>query len=274
MKILDLDFIYNYDYHLHKIIAMQQHWENNAVFHMRHARPTSALLYACGCGLEYTKSDGSHLSVRKGETVYIPQGSTYDTVFTDACKDEISTVLIEFVTLSPSGEPFVFYPDITVPYCASDRLDEDFSEMLGYFSAATLPVAMVKFVLYRILSSFSYAEKIKNLRSKEFACIADGILYMETHINQDKSLAEIAQMCHVSTSCFRKLFKKYAGVSPVEYRINIKISHAKKLLRSHSMSVGETADSLCFSDTAYFCKLFKKHTGLTPKEYAGQYNRS
>ena len=71
---------------------------------------------------------------------------------------------------------------------------------------------LMKYALLRAPhANAHYDAELERLTAAEFACIADGILYMETHINQDKSLAEIAQMCHVSTSCFRKLFKKYAG---------------------------------------------------------------
>ena len=93
---------------------------------------------------------------------------------------------------------------------------------------------------------------------------------MENDIFQEKSIAEIADMCHVSQSHFRSLFKKYSGVSPISYQINAKIERAKHLLSHEHMTVREVAEYMGFSDDAYFCKLFKKYTGFSPKAYLGK----
>ena len=96
-------------------------------------------------------------------------------------------------------------------------------------------------------------------------------MYMENDISQEKSIAEVAELCHVSPSYFRKLFKKYSGMSPIEYQIRVKISHAKRLLQTNTMRVAEVSDTLGFFDPAYFCKLFKKYTGVSPKDYAKRF---
>lgn len=91
---------------------------------------------------------------------------------------------------------------------------------------------------------------------------------MENDIEQGKSIQEIAELCYVSAGYFRKLFKKYSGMSPIEYQTHIKIKNAKRLLQTHTMRIAEISDTLGFFDPAYFCKFFKKHTGDSPKEYA------
>ena len=101
----------------------------------------------------------------------------------------------------------------------------------------------------------------------EFAPIAKGIMYMENDMNQEKSISQIAEMCHVSPSYFRKLFKKYSGLSPIEYQIQTKMSRAKELIMTNTMQITEISYALGFFDASYFCKLFKKHVGLSPKEY-------
>ena len=90
---------------------------------------------------------------------------------------------------------------------------------------------------------------------------------MHILIIQEKNISEIAKMCHVSPSYFRKLFKAYSGMSPIDYQIQMKISHAKRLLQTNTMSISEISDTLGFFDTAYFCKLFKKYTGLFEYRY-------
>lgn len=272
MKLVNMDYGYTGDYSLKRIFAMNQHWENDAFFYMRTPRPTSALLYASACSLKYALKSGETLNAAKGEVVYIPQGSVYTTQFRDTSQDVTGTVLIEFLTELPNGEPCIFYPDVTVLRCNSENISECFSEMVDLFMLPTPAPALEKSVLYRILASIGGEEKETNLRLKEFAPIADGIIYMENNINQEKSIDEIAKMCHVSPSYFRRLFREYSGVAPIRYQINVKLSHAKRLIQTNTMSISEISDALGFYDAAYFSKLFKKYTGVSPKEYAKKFN--
>ena len=82
------------------------------------------------------------------------------------------------------------------------------------------------------------------------------------------SISQIAKECAVSVSGFRRSFKNACGISPMEYKMNIKVNRAKYLLQSTSMSVAEISEFLGFYDAAYFCKIFKKYTGCSPVCYA------
>ena len=267
MKVMSMDFAYSGEYELSEMFAMNQHWIERKYFNMQIPRPTSALLYAVGCELEY-RWNNEFLYVKRGETVYIPQGCKYETAFVGAEKNKVSTILIEFVTAFPTGEPFIFS---TVPLVVSGnagRAADLFAEMVNLYSTPLSSPAQKKSVLYGLLSTIGYEEKTAGLFATEYSSIAKGILYMENDISQKKSIAEISELCHVSPSYFRKLFRKYSGMSPIEYQIQVKISRAKRLLCTNTMRISEISDALGFSDPAYFCKIFKKRVGVSPKEYA------
>lgn len=140
--------------------------------------------------------------------------------------------------------------------------------MTKLFKTPVPSPALKKSVLYHIISEIGFEGKKLELFTNEFAPIAEGILYMENDIEQGKSIQEIVELCYVSAGYFRKLFKKYSGMSPIEYQTHIKIKNAKRLLQTHTMRIAEISDTLGFFDPAYFCKFFKKHTGDSPKEYA------
>ena len=105
------------------------------------------------------------------------------------------------------------------------------------------------------------------LSDTEFAAIYDGIHYIENDALQALSIAQIADMCHVSESYFRKTFKRYSGYSPTEYRLNRKIERAKELLLTNEMTVSEVAEELNFKNIYYFSRIFTKKTGIAPKKY-------
>ena len=93
---------------------------------------------------------------------------------------------------------------------------------------------------------------------------------MEQDPRQLLSIKEVAELCDVSEIYFRRLFKEYAGVSPIEYRMHTKIEKAKKYLQYDQMNTDEISALLGFTDPSYFCRQFKKHTGMTPTEYRQQ----
>ena len=75
MQVLDMEFGYTGDYNLENVFAMNQFWNSDHLLRMQHPRLTSALVYAVGCEPEY-EWNGGICRIKKGEVVYIPQGST------------------------------------------------------------------------------------------------------------------------------------------------------------------------------------------------------
>jgi AraC-like DNA-binding protein len=71
----------------------------------------------------------------------------------------------------------------------------------------------------------------------------------------------------MSSASFYRFFKRELGMSPIEYVLNEKIKHAKKLLRNPGIQINEVCYLSGFEDANYFIRLFKKHEGITPKQY-------
>lgn len=74
---------------------------------------------------------------------------------------------------------------------------------------------------------------------------------------------------------FRRRFKERTGVSPVTYLNDLRIEHAKHLLRKSggTDSVAEIAYLSGFYDQRYFSQVFRKRTGMTPVEYRQNYDK-
>lgn len=80
-------------------------------------------------------------------------------------------------------------------------------------------------------------------------------------------LKELAKQLNVSYSSFRRTFRDHTGVSPHQYRLHLKVSEARELLRSTTLSVKEIGYECGFNDEQYFCRLFKQQTGSTPSDF-------
>lgn len=81
------------------------------------------------------------------------------------------------------------------------------------------------------------------------------------------SIAQCAELYHMSPFHFARIFKSNMGISPHAYQMQIKLQYARRYLKNSSMTINEISDTLNFSSLAYFCAFFKKHTGLSPTEF-------
>ncbi|MGL5642669.1 MAG: helix-turn-helix domain-containing protein, partial [Paraclostridium sp.] len=95
--------------------------------------------------------------------------------------------------------------------------------------------------------------------------------YIYNNKSENISMEKMANLCHVSTSYFSRLFSKELGENFSTYIPKLKIKWAKTLLKETDMHINEISDELGFSESGYFIKIFKKHEGVTPFLYKKHY---
>jgi AraC-like DNA-binding protein len=92
-------------------------------------------------------------------------------------------------------------------------------------------------------------------------------LVIRTRIEQDFTMEQLAEELNVSYAWFRKAFKKYTGIAPHQYLIQLRIEKAKLFLTENKMPIKEIALKLNFESSFYFSRIFKDKTGVTPEQY-------
>lgn len=93
------------------------------------------------------------------------------------------------------------------------------------------------------------------------------IEYIEENLGNPICFEEIAKTLQVSVSHFYKLFKKYTGVSPMEYLIRRRICAAKDMLKSTEKRIVEIAGDCGFNSISSFNRNFASYVGVSPREY-------
>lgn len=78
---------------------------------------------------------------------------------------------------------------------------------------------------------------------------------------------EICQKLCLSTGYFRNIYKKYFDISYHQDCIRSKITMAKFLLCTTSMSITAIASKCGYDDEKYFMRLFQQNTSHTPNKY-------
>ena len=209
---------------------------------------------------------GFEVVLKKGDMVYLPQGSRYTMLQTRPTEPtRIRSCLVNFIFKDAEGNIPVF-ADRPVLLNAQNSKNAasrmlDITTELG--KAEKSPFR-VKSLFYSLADSLIGAGITS---SAYYHPIRAGIKYLEGNWNRDVKISEVAERCGVSETYFRRLFAKWSGMSPVEYRNTLRISNAKSLLSRRSVSISEVSYAVGFDDQFYFSRIFKKITGISPKDY-------
>lgn len=91
--------------------------------------------------------------------------------------------------------------------------------------------------------------------------------YMQGHRSEMLRMSQMAELCHLSSSYFSKLFLRELGENFTDYMKRQKVQWAKEMLRKTDKSVNEISTELGFLDSSYFIKVFKAFEGITPLAY-------
>ncbi len=90
------------------------------------------------------------------------------------------------------------------------------------------------------------------------------IEYVEGHISEQITLAELASTAGMSRMYFASQFRAATGLRPHDYVLHKRIERAQHLLLNTSESLVEIALSVGFQTQAHFTTIFKKIVGNTP----------
>ncbi|MGE8205473.1 helix-turn-helix domain-containing protein [Heyndrickxia sp. NPDC080065] len=91
--------------------------------------------------------------------------------------------------------------------------------------------------------------------------------YIFTHLYEDITLPQLAEIAAMNPSYLSTLFKKEVDMSISEYIQRAKVDEAKNLITYTSHSLTEISTLLNFHDQSHFTKIFKKYGGVTPKQF-------
>lgn len=92
-------------------------------------------------------------------------------------------------------------------------------------------------------------------------------LTMRDSLNTNISIEELANSLNIGYSYFRQMFRKYTGMAPAQYHLNLRIQKAKELILSSDMSIKEIAFKLGFESNQYFSRIFTGKCGITPIKF-------
>ena len=111
----------------------------------------------------------------------------------------------------------------------------------------------------------------EGIRQKNgFDQVRPALEYIRENYQMSMKIAEMAEVCHMSESHFRRLFEKNINMTPVEYLNQIRVRKACDLIKKTNCSMEEIAVKVGFTTTSTFNRNFKRITGTSPYQWKKQ----
>lgn len=145
---------------------------------------------------------------------------------------------------------------------AVDQLASELSTRLEESSSVSQLIEAFRDVLNRL--SFYASRALEGPKSIRLAA---SLQYLQDNFAEQLRLPDVAKKAGFSVPAFSRVFRQATGTSFLAYLRNIRVEHAKKLLRTTSLPTAQIALSCGFQSPHHLIRSFKKVTSLTPGEY-------
>lgn len=204
-------------------------------------------------------SGGEEFHAGNGSVVYLPAGVNYER-FTQAAEEMI---VVHLTALGDPGDRIEVVENIPGIEILFETMQHEWA------SGRSDRINRCMSLLYTI---FARLENAGCTESQLPECsITPGIRALRQEFrNPELSVASLAQLCHVSETYFRRIYRQQYGCSPLQTILDLRFVYAQDLLRSGYYPVKEVAALSGFTDVKYFRTAFCKRFGITPSEYSRQ----
>jgi len=250
----------NYDFNINKIVLATyvNPGSGNAV---HQNRPSHGLAMHIGGRKNYVFSDGTHLIVEQNDIIYLPKKSNYSVT------SEIigGCYAINFdIAEDLSFSPFVCHIKNSAEVLRHFRTADNMWRLKSHSF-----ITKCKSELYDIIYTMHHEYFSEYMPKSRFEIIKPAVAYIHDKYTAEKiSVDMLSGLCGISPEYFRRIFKKFYGISPINYINNLRLLRAKELLESQLYSVSEVAMQCGYKEMCHFSREFKRAMGISPSECA------
>lgn len=203
--------------------------------------------------------NGRTLKIHEGELAFLPKGSSYE--FRRISEKKCNYMSISFEANIENGEITIFNVD------SFNDTNYILSHFVNFWNCKAPDKKLKCYSLfYSLLSYLSGIEHSNYAAKSKMYLIKPALDYLNEHIfDTNIKINNLSAMCKISNTYFRSIFVSNFGVTPKEYIVNTRISHAKNILDGdNSANISEIASLVGYSDPLYFSRAFKKKYGVPP----------
>ncbi len=216
--------------------------ERNFTYSFKSGKEKPSIIVPCEGELHYRFGDGREINVCRGDFLYVPAGLPYSATY-------LAKVTRIIVILFDIGMP--------IPYFATDIVKHSDSALCGGVASVLdreshNPLLLVS-KIYELLACIFVTD---GQIPKKYRRISPALREMGKNFRESKPVSFYAELCSMSESNFRLLFRGFTGKSPIEYRNALRLSEARRLIDSGEYTVSEAAYLAGFGNMSFFYELY------------------
>lgn len=146
---------------------------------------------------------------------------------------------------------------------------DSLSHILSEGQSLSQRIQHIKLEELLLYLSDKYPGHIQKLRTIGQEAADEMVIRQAVTANLDHpvSVEELAFLCHVSLSTFKRRFAKIYGTSPNKWLLDKRMQKAAHLLKQGDLKASEIYFELGYENLSSFIQSFKQVYGITPKQY-------
>jgi len=237
---------------LHTGAALQQDWRNEGKTFRTLTTPGSVHLLTPGPERSLSHRNQLDCIVLSIEPGYVHRA------LEDSPRSEGIEVIERFASADPQIERLV------KALRAETRAGAPTGTLFGQSIATALAVYLAQRYSSSPLALRSYRGGMPRTRLNRV------LEYIAAELQEDLSLAVLAEIAGMNLFYFSRLFKQSTGLSPHRFVLEQRFRRAQHFLRTSDMTILEVSVRTGFADQGHFTKAFRRFVGVTPTEYRVQ----
>lgn len=121
--------------------------------------------------------------------------------------------------------------------------------------------------LLTLLMEESWSPESNPYGNKRKRNLQDVKEYLDEHYQEKVSLESLSELFYINKFYLSRIFKEQFGLTLNNYLLQMRITHAKQLLRFTNLPIEKIGQQCGMMDANYFSRMFKNLEGITPGEY-------
>lgn len=154
-------------------------------------------------------------------------------------------------------------------YYLATSIVEELKQQRPYYQESAYGLLQSLYIeLLRIYSANELLAEQENDQSlKGDFVISPALEYITKHYMTPITIDFLAELCHLSTTHFRRKFHEIMGTAPLDFLTSTRIEEACKQLKSTDDSILSISEQVGFHSISSFNRCFSRLMGASPKEW-------
>ena len=187
-------------------------------------------------------------------------------VLTDVFHDNVHSVR-QMLELIHQKAFFIHQEENPMIYQLIEQIFEEMKEKKPYYKEAVRGMAFALFMEIARNNRQGREENEKYPKYMGGAQLNVAVEYVEHNYALNFKISELAEVCHMSETHFRRVFQERMNMTPVEYINFVRVKKACELIDKTDISMEDVAEKVGFVTPSTFNRNFRRVIGTSPYQW-------